>query len=249
MYNPMNLTGRNILVTGASSGIGRACAVTLSKLGAAVVLSARREKELQETLAMMEGSGHSIFVCDFSDSAEISKLTAQAGKLDGLIHSAGIFPMSPIMFAGEDEMEEAFKVNCFSFLDLMKHYSKAKNRAEKFSAVAISSVSAFAGWAGGSVYCASKGALSAAVRSLAIELAPKGMRVNAICPSNVKTPLYDAGAATINGEDDLKSLLSRQVLGLGMPGQIAEVAAFLLSDASSFITGVNLPVDGGYLAR
>jgi NAD(P)-dependent dehydrogenase (short-subunit alcohol dehydrogenase family) len=91
--------------------------------------------------------------------------------------------------------------------------------------------------------------LSAAVRSLAIELAPKGVRVNAICPSNVKTPLYDAGAAEINGEEALNSLLSRQVLGLGMPEQIAEVAAFLLSDASSFITGVNLPVDGGYLAQ
>jgi NAD(P)-dependent dehydrogenase (short-subunit alcohol dehydrogenase family) len=149
----------------------------------------------------------------------------------------------------ESEIEEVFKVNCFSFLELMKHYSKAKNRSEKFSAVVISSVSAFAGWSGGSVYCASKGALSAAVRSLAIELAPKGVRVNAICPSNVKTPLYDAGAAEINGEEALNSLLSRQVLGLGMPDQIAEVAAFLLSDASSFITGVNLPVDGGYLAQ
>lgn len=249
MYNPMNLTGRSVLVTGASSGIGRACAVTLSKLGARVVLSARREDELNETLSMLEGSGHSIYVCDLSDSVDVSKMVAQIGKVNGLIHSAGVSPMSPIGCVSESETEEVFKVNCFSFLELMKHYSKAKNRSEKFSAVVISSVSAFAGWAGGSVYCASKGALSAAVRSLAIELAPKGVRVNAICPSNVKTPLYDAGAAEINGEEALNSLLSRQVLGLGMPEQIAEVAAFLLSDASSFITGVNLPVDGGYLAQ
>lgn len=249
MYNPMNLTGRSVLVTGASSGIGRACAVTLSKLGARVVLSARREDELNETLTMLEGSGHSIYVCDLSDPVDVSKVVAQIGKVNGLIHSAGVSPMSPIGCVSESEIEEVFKVNCFSFLELMKHYSKAKNRSEKFSAVVISSVSAFAGWAGGSVYCASKGALSAAVRSLAIELAPKGVRVNAICPSNVKTPLYDAGAAEINGEEALNSLLSRQVLGLGMPEQIAEVAAFLLSDASSFITGVNLPVDGGYLAQ
>jgi NAD(P)-dependent dehydrogenase (short-subunit alcohol dehydrogenase family) len=249
MYNPMNLTGRSVLVTGASSGIGRACAVTLSKLGARVVLSARREDELNETLSMLEGSGHSIYVCDLSDSVDVSKMIAQIGKVNGLIHSAGVSPMSPIGCVSESEIEEVFKVNCFSFLELMKHYSKAKNRSEKFSAVVISSVSAFAGWAGGSVYCASKGALSAAVRSLAIELAPKGVRINAICPSNVKTPLYDAGAAEINGEEALNSLLSRQVLGLGMPEQIAEVTAFLLSDASSFITGVNLPVDGGYLAQ
>jgi NAD(P)-dependent dehydrogenase (short-subunit alcohol dehydrogenase family) len=146
-------------------------------------------------------------------------------------------------------MNDVFKVNCFSFFELMKNYSKVKNRAEKFSAVVISSVSAFAGWQGGSVYCASKGAVSAAVRSLAIELAPKGIRVNAICPSNVKTPLYDQGATEINSEESLERLLSKQVLGLGMPEQIAEVAAFLLSEASSFVTGVNLPVDGGYLAQ
>ena len=131
----------------------------------------------------------------------------------------------------------------------MKHYSKEKNRNGKFSAVAVSSVSAFAGWSGGSVYCASKGALSAAVRSLAVELAPKGIRVNAICPSNVKTPLYEAGAAQMNDGESLKTLLEKQPLGLGMPGQIADVAAFLVSDASRFVTGVNLPVDGGYLAR
>jgi NAD(P)-dependent dehydrogenase (short-subunit alcohol dehydrogenase family) len=249
MYNPMSLQGRRILVTGASSGIGRACAIVLSKLGASVVVCARRKEELEKTISLLDGTNHSICVCDLLNSAEVAKLPNETGKLDGLIHSAGVAPMGPIGFVQECEMNDVFKVNCFSFFELMKNYSKAKNRAEKFSAVVISSVSAFAGWQGGSVYCASKGAVSAAVRSLAIELAPKGIRVNAICPSNVKTPLYDQGATEINSEESLERLLSKQVLGLGMPEQIAEVAAFLLSEASSFVTGVNLPVDVGYLAQ
>jgi NAD(P)-dependent dehydrogenase (short-subunit alcohol dehydrogenase family) len=249
MYNPMNLAGRRILVTGASSGIGRACAIALSKLGATLVVSARRRDELEKTLSLSEGDGHAVELCDVSKPAEIAKLAERAGRLDGLIHSAGVAPMVPVGLADADGMAGVFDVNCFSFIELMKHYSKEKNRNGKFSAVAVSSVSAFAGWAGGSVYCASKGALSAAVRSLAVELAPKGIRVNAICPSNVKTPLYEAGAAQMNDGESLKTLLEKQPLGLGMPDQIADVAAFLVSDASRFVTGVNLPVDGGYLAR
>ena len=105
------------------------------------------------------------------------------------------------------------------------------------------------GWGGVAVYSGSKGALSSSVRALAVELASKGIRVNAVCPSNIRTPLYEAGAFDMNDEGALLELLKKQPLGLGEPEQVAWPVCFFLSDAASFITGVNLPVDGGYLAQ
>lgn len=246
----LNLEGKRILVTGASSGIGRACAIMLSELGASVILTGRRADALDETWRRMENHDlHLIYPCDITSAAEVAELVKVGGKIDGLVHAAGIAPMCPIGFIDNGSIESVMKTNYFSFLELMKHYSKIKNRGQKLSVVAISSVSAEVGWSAGTLYCGSKGALSASVRSLALELAPKGIRVNAVCPSNIKTPLYDAGAADMNTEEGLAALKAKQPLGLGMPEQVASAVAFLISGASSFITGVNLPVDGGYLAQ
>lgn len=246
----LNFNGKKILVTGASSGIGRACVILLSQLGASVILTGRRSDALEETRQQMEKSEHHlVYPCDICDSTAVAELVKAGGKIDGFVHAAGIGPMCPIGFVDEAHVQGVMKTNYFAFLDLMKHYSKAKNRNDAFSAVAISSVSAEAGWAGGVAYCGSKGAVSASVRALAMELAPKGIRVNAVCPSNIKTPLYDAGAADMNTAEGLAALKAKQPLGLGMPDQVASAVAFLLSDAASFITGVNLPVDGGYLAQ
>lgn len=250
MYNPMELTGKRILVTGASSGIGRACAIMLADLGASVVLTGRRADALDETWRQMRNKdAHLIYSCDITDANAIADLVKNSGKLDGLVHAAGVGPMCPIGFVEEELVESVFKTNYYPFLELMKHYSRGKNRNEKFSAVAISSVAAFSGWGGVSVYAGSKGALSASVRALSMELAPKGVRVNAVCPSNIKTPMYEAGSKEMNTDESLKALLAKQPLGLGLPEQVASAVAFLLSDAASFITGVNLPVDGGYLAQ
>lgn len=250
MTNPMDLSGKRILVTGASSGIGRACAVLASQLGAAVVLTGRRAGALDETLSQMQNvEKHLVVPGDICVSSAIEGLVAASGKLDGFVHAAGIGPMCPVGFVDEAQVQKVMRTNYFVFLELMKHYSKAKNRNGAFSAVAISSVSALAGWGGVSVYAGSKGALSASVRALAMELAPKGIRVNAVCPSNIRTPLYEAGAADMNDEQGLKALKAKQPLGLGEPKQVANAVCFLISDAASFITGVNLPVDGGYLAQ
>lgn len=247
---PFELTDKRVLVTGASSGIGRACAIMASQLGASVILTGRRANALDETLRQMENRGrHLICPCDICDAAAVAKLAKASGKIDGLVHAAGIGPMCPIGFVDDVHIQSVMKTNYFAFLELMKHYSKARNRADRLSVVAISSVSALAGWGGVSVYSGSKGALSASVRALAIELAPKGVRVNAVCPSNIKTPMYEAGLVDMNDEASLKALMAKQPLGLGMPEQVASAVAFLLSDASSFISGVNLPVDGGYLAQ
>jgi NAD(P)-dependent dehydrogenase (short-subunit alcohol dehydrogenase family) len=190
-----------------------------------------------------------IIAGDMASPVFISELVNRAGKIDGLVHAAGVAPMCPIGMFTQEQVKDVMLTNYCSFLELMKAYSKKRNRADRFSAVAVSSVSAQVGWGGGTIYCGSKGALSASVRALAMELAPKGARVNAVCPSNIRTPLYEAGASDMNDEASLKELLKKQPLGLGEPEQVAWPVCFLLSDAASFITGVNLPVDGGYLAQ
>lgn len=245
-----SLQGKRVLVTGASSGIGRSCALLAAELGAAVVLTGRRISALEETRRRMANSGlHHSVAGDITLPSFVKELVDSAGRLDGFVHAAGIAPMCPVGVLTADQVDSVMKTNYFSFLELMKYYSKSKFRNGAFSAVAVSSVSAFAGWGGGVAYCGSKGALSSSVRALAIELAPKGVRVNAVCPSNIKTPMYEAGAAELNDEAALKELLKKQPLGLGSPDQVAAPVCFLLSDAASFITGVNLPVDGGYLAQ
>lgn len=250
MNNLMSLSGKHILVTGASSGIGRACAIEAASLGASLVLTGRRRDALEETLSqMVDYAAHHIVAGDIGNPEFVSELMATCGKLDGLVHAAGICPAIPIGVMTHDALVDSMKINYFAFMELMKYCSKKKYSNERFTAVAISSVSAEVGWSGGALYSGGKGALSAAVRALALELAPKGYRVNAVCPSNIKTPMFDSLAGAMNDEAGLVALKAKQPLGLGEPEQVALPVCFLLSDAASFITGVNLPVDGGYLAQ
>lgn len=256
VFNPMSLEGRRILVTGASSGIGRACAVCASKLGASVVLTGRRSAALEETRTLLAGNveRHAVLVGDLASSDFVAALPERiletGGPLDGFVHAAGVGPAMPLGVVAENLIDASLKVNYTAFLLLMKTFAKKKFANAGFSAVAVSSVSAEIGWAGGSVYAGSKGALSAVVRALAIELAPKGLRVNAVCPGYVKTPFFDGVAgAGLSGADGVARLVAKQPLGLGQPEQVATAVCFLLSSAASLMTGVNLPVDGGFLAQ
>jgi NAD(P)-dependent dehydrogenase (short-subunit alcohol dehydrogenase family) len=248
----MDLTGRRILVTGASSGIGAACAVVASRLGAGVVLVGRREEALRATLGQMDEPGrHAVCPFDLAEAGrveELFKAAAAGGKLDGVVHSAGICPAAPAALQSLAELQEALVVNYLSFMAMARCFSK-RAYMERGSVVAVSSVSAEAGWAGGSAYAGTKGALCASVRSLAIELAPKRIRVNAVLPSNIKTPMFDALAGDLNDEAGLAALRQKQPLGLGAPEDVAHAVCFLLSDAAGFITGASLAVDGGYLAQ
>ena len=251
MYNPLDLTGKRILVTGASAGIGRACAVMVSKLGAHVILVARRKDVLDETFGMMEGRDHQILPFDLSALEKMEELFQQAtkdGSLYGLVHAAGLISAGPVHMLSPENIFRIMNLNYCSFVMLMKYFSKRKY-CMGGSVVVVSSVSAEVGWAGGTLYSGSKGALSASVRSLALELVSKKIRVNAVVPSNIKTAMYDTLAGDLNTTEGIQKLLEKQPLGLGEVEDVAHAVCFLLSDASRFITGTNLVVDGGYLAQ
>ena len=155
----------------------------------------------------------------------------------------------PIGMVDRKFATDMMTVNYFVFLEIMKAFTRTKWRNPVFSAVAVSSISAAAGWPGISAYSGSKGALSACVRALAMELASRGMRVNAVCPANIQTPMLDLVLGDLGDEEVRAAIKQRQPLGIGEPRQVADPVCFLLSDAASFMTGANIPVDGGYLAQ
>ncbi len=253
MINPMDLSGKNILVTGASSGIGKSIAVYLSKLGANIILTARNENKLKETYNALDQGSHSYYQIDLNNLNEIEgmldKICSNGAKLNGIVHSAGISKTIPVQFLKMEDLNSIMSINFYSFMELVKHFSKRKYNEAGGSIVAISSISSKVGARGLAAYCASKGALDSAIRSLAVDLAPRKIRVNSIAPSMIKTQIYTGLLEVVNNKDFEADLKKRQFMGLGAPEDVASAAAFLLSDASGFITGTSLIVDGGYLAH
>ncbi len=247
MKNPMDVSGKRILVTGASSGIGRATSVLLSELGAKLVLMGRDADRLEETKQKLAGDGHiaiSMELREFASYAKAFKDIRETGeKLSGLVHCAGIAKVIPIKVASATNIQEMFDVNFVSFMELVKHYSKKTNSAGG-SIVALSAINAHYPQKCMSVYAATKGALEMAVSSLAVELFDKNIRVNAIVPGPIATPMaysFDE----ISGEES--NITGRQMMPLGEPEDIANMAVYLLSDAAKFITGRKFYVDGGRL--
>jgi len=249
----MDLNGKNILVTGASSGIGRETSILLSKLGANVIALARNEEKLDETLSELEPGNHRKVIYDLWKPEGIGRvfedICTDGLKLNGIVHSAGISLTMPLQFLRPEHFREIMEVNLYSFIELVKHFSKRKMNDGGGSIVAISSISGRVGARGLTAYCASKGALDSAIKALALELAPRNIRINAVAPGIIATPIYEGLKDIVNDESIEERIKKRQVLGIGRPSDIASAAAFLLSDASRFITGTSMVVDGGYLAH
>lgn len=244
MYNPFSLEGKTIMVTGASSGIGRTTAIECSRLGAKLVLTGRKEEALLETTRLLLGDGHIYLIADLSDEKEYEELIKKLPSLDGCVCNAGIGKMLPIQFYSLDIIEEVFKINSFAPMLLLKHLVKKKKLNNPSSVVFTASISGYNNVApANGVYGASKSALSAYMKYAALELAGKGIRCNAVHPGRVNTPLISN--RLLSQEDVNKDMAQYPLKRYAEPEEVAYAIIYLLSDASAFVTGSNLVIDGG----
>lgn len=247
--NPFSLEGKTILVTGASSGIGRGIAIACAQMGGTVILNGRNEERLQETLSMMEGSGHQILVGDLAQQEDLQRMADTLPELQGWVNSAGIPKVCPIKHFDRKDVEEIFNVNITSTMLLLSMLVKKKKLKRGASVVFISAVTgAFVGSKGDTSYCATKGAVNGFMKGAALELAPQGIRINSINPGLVPTNILNLANDIAGEEHHTEMMLERYPLKrLGTPEDIGNGAVYLLSDASSWMTGTNLVMDGGYL--
>ena len=244
IYNPFSLKGKKILITGASSGIGKGAAIECSKMGAKVIITARNEERLQETLQQMTGEGHEIRICDLANNKAIKEMVDTLPELNGIVNNAGFTITRPVRKIEEEAFQQIMQVNTIAPILTIKYLLNAKKLLNGSSIVFTSSLAGIGRMSvGNTMYGCSKGAISAFIQGAAKELAPKSIRVNAVCPAMVETQILSAGVITQEQVELTKKLYP---LGrFGTPKDIAWAMVFLLSDASTWITGVNLLVDGG----
>lgn len=243
-YNPFTLKGKTILVTGASSGIGQATAVECAQMGAEVVITGRDTKRLQATADLM-GNLKAQIAADLTNQEDVERLVASLPPLDGAVLCAGNSTTLPLQFGSREKFDEMFNVNFFAPVELLRLMYKKKVLQKGASVVLIASIGGTHSFMpGNGVYGASKAALNSLMKYAAREYASRKIRVNSICPGMVDTPLIHRGTIT---EEQLAEDAKRYPLGrYGKPDDIANGAVYLLSDASSWLTGHDLVIDGGF---
>lgn len=244
MNNPFSLENKTILITGASSGIGKATAIECSKIGAKIIITGRDLKRLNKTYDELEGEGHSLFQADLSIKEEFDALFNSISKLDGLVHSAGISGHLLFNFLKEEQLNEMMDINFKIPTLLTQQLLKQKKINSGASIVFINSTSGIlSSYIGGSIYSASKGALNGLIKGLALEYAPKKIRFNGVMAAMVETPIMEKSDVTQEQLD-----LDRQKYPLkryGRPKEVGYAVIYLLSEASAWTTGTNILLDGG----
>lgn len=248
MKNPFSLEGKTILVTGAASGIGRATAIQCAEMGAKVILVDLNEQGLKDSMALIPRDDTEYRALDLTDLDKLIEMVGTLSKLDGVASNAGIVLSLLAKFSEPKDMERIFKINTFSHINLIQQLIAQKKLNKGASIVFTSSMSGvYCGLAGGSLYGATKSAILGYTKALAIELAPRGIRVNTIHPGMIETPLTSGTALSKELlEEDAKNYpLGRY----GKPEEIAYSIVYLLSDATVWMTGSQLLIDGGYSVK
>lgn len=247
MIQPMDLNNKHILVTGASSGIGRATAILASQLGARLSIIARDEGRLKQTMLALDGCTNSYYSCDLSDTYQIESLIKEIvntnGQIDGFVHCAGLGINRPINVSNTSFIDQIMKINFYAFAELLRIITKRKNSNDGASCIAISSVASVKGDKAQGAYGASKAALNGYIHPAAKELSSRKIRVNTVAFGMIDTEMY---AEFKRSGGSLEEQLGGQYLGLGSSQDAANIICFLLSNASKFITGTTMIADGGY---
>lgn len=245
MYNPFSLAGKTILITGASSGIGKATAIECYKLGAKVIITGRNRLRLEETFSSMSGNAHLLIEADLQYPSDIDMLIDSLPMLDGVVNNAGMTKTIPMAFILEEILLDVLRINTISPILITQKLLKRRKLAKSASIVFTSSISGNSvGVLGNTIYSTTKAAVNGFVKNAALELAPKNIRVNTVCPGMIDTGILSSGIITEEqlDEERKKYPLKR----FGKPEEIAYAIIYLLSDASSFVTGSNLFIDGGF---
>ena len=237
------LSNKHILVTGASSGMGRVFSQMIAKEGAIVTIVARNEERLQQTLDSLDGKGHDYKVCDLTDENQMKNIISDMIPIDGVVFCAGINDYVPVKFLKQEKIDRIFQTNYFSEILLTQMLLKRKLIKKGASLVYISSLSSVLGVQGTLLYASSKAAINSAVKVIAAELAPQGIRANAICPGIVKTEML---SGTNIDEEAFMKQAEDYPLGLGTPEDVGNAVIYHLSDGSRWLTGQSMILDGGY---
>lgn len=244
-FNPFSLKNKTILVTGATSGIGKSVAINASRAGATVIVTGRDAGRLEEVMSQLSEGNHKAILADLSNETERMQLIAELPQLDGVVHSAGMIKRVPLKLISEKSLNELMQINFFTPALLTQTLYKKKLLKAEASVVFISSVASSFASLGNIMYMASKGAVNSFMKGIAFELASSGIRANAIQPGMIKTNL-----TTAIPDDEIEKDIQRYPLGrYGTPEEVAWAAIYLLSDATKWMTGSILTIDGGLTLR
>ncbi len=245
MENVFSLKGKTILITGASSGLGKQTAISASRMGAKLIITGRSSEKLANTFSQLEGEGHISIPADLTHYDDIDRLTANLPPLNGVVYSTGISVLKPTRFIEQADIDQNFSIGFNApVLVTSRLLARKKLVSGNCSLVFISSISIKYPFVGGAMYISVKAALENYARVLGLELAPKRIRVNCVAPAFVKGPMLDQTREATN-EETIRQIEARQPLGLGEPDDVANAILFYLSDASRWVSGTSLIMGGG----
>jgi NAD(P)-dependent dehydrogenase (short-subunit alcohol dehydrogenase family) len=243
---PFHLHQKTILVTGASSGIGRQVALSICEMGGNVIITGRSEERLQETFLMLKKGINKSIKADLLDEKNIQDLVGQLPALDGIVNCAGTVHPFPVKFLSGKKIDEIFDINYKVQVTLTAQIARAKKLNNGASLVFLSSISAQHPHKGGALYSGSKAAIESFSKVVALEFFHQKIRSNCLSPAMVKTPMYDKAEAQ-GTKEQMDAHINKYPLGPGTTEDVANAAIFLLSDASKWITGTSITLDGGFL--